>query len=190
MSEPRHYRNREAYRKAEAYRHIHHVPHGPHPPKTVYIGGRRTRVSPGADPPSWVPWVLLVVVVAVVLLTAAGLLSTALLRLTVPLLSPPPASPHGSGLLGQVVCERNCSSNSTNSTSGGGFFSGVTTQDIGGVVLLGLTVAGLGGAVYTWQGGGDRASYVDTGSNVASTGASVVGPRRSRDQSKGRSNRR
>lgn len=53
MSEPRKYRSKEAFRKAEAYRHIHHVPHGEHPPSVVWLHGEphKVRVSHG-DPPA------------------------------------------------------------------------------------------------------------------------------------------
>ena len=190
MSEPRHYRSKESFRRAEAYRHIHHVPHGAHPPKTIYIGGRKTRVTPDSmgDPPSWLPWVLLIVVVAIVLLFVLGLASTALLRLTS--LSLPATVVSAS-----EPCAHNCTTNVTNSSSGG-FLSGVSLQDVGGVILLVLTVSGLGGALYMWQGGsggqGDIGTYADTGSNVASTGASVYGGRRAKgSKSKsGRSRRR
>ena len=190
MSEPRHYRSREAYRKAEAYRHIHHVPHGAHHPKTIYIGGRKTRVSPDprSDPPSWLLLLLVVIAAASVLLVLLGMAPAIISHL-------PSLSLRSAVVIQSEPCVKNCTTtNGTNAT--GGFLSGVTAQNIVGVVLLGLTIAGLGGSLYAWQGGGssgdqgDISNYADTGSNVASTGSSVYGSRRSRGSKGGRSKRR
>ena len=187
MTEPRHYKSRESYRKAEAYRHIHHVPHGAHPPRTIYIGGRKTRVSPGptSDPPSWLLLLLVIIAAVSVLLVLFGMAPTIISHL------PSLSLPSTTIAISSEPCVTNCTkTNGTNST-GGGPLTGVTAQNIVGVVLLGLTIAGLGGSLYAWHGGssggrGDVSNYADTGSNVASTGTSVYGGKRSSKSSKRR----
>lgn len=53
-----------------------------------------------------------------------------------------------------------------------------TALDLWGVVLLGISVAGIGGALYSFSGS-DSSSDLDTASNVGDAGATVYGAKRS-----------
>lgn len=52
MSEPKRYKSKASYRKAEAWRHIHGTKHGPDPPAWIEIDGKRHKVTGIKTPPS------------------------------------------------------------------------------------------------------------------------------------------